>query len=171
MAINAILGDLTQNSYVTEDEADAYFEDRAFSSNWDNVAAEDKEPLLILCSRTIDWYVKWKGFKKSATQPMEWPRTKVILRDGTEVADNVLPEAVKIAVFEMVLSSISKDPTLADPLMGLEELKVATLALRAKPDQSGKRTTSKSVIPEKVLKILTDLRSSSSFGVVRLIRG
>jgi hypothetical protein len=102
---------------------------------------------------------------------MEWPRTDVILRDGTEVADDTLPEAVKIAVFEMVLSSVSKDPTLSDPLMGLEELKVATLSLRAKPDQSGKRTTSKSVIPEKVLKILTDLRSSSSFGVVRLIRG
>lgn len=170
MAINATLGDPNQNSYVTEDEADLYFEDRAFSSKWDTFTGE-KEPLLILCSRTIDWYVKWKGFKKSATQPMEWPRTNVILRDGSTVADNYLPEAVKVAVFEQVISSIDKDPTLVDPLMGLEEIKVATLALRAKPDQSGSVTKSKSVIPEKVLKILTDLRSSSSFGVVRLMRG
>jgi len=170
MAINAILGDPNQNSYVTENEADVYFEDRAFSSKWDEFTAE-KEPLLILCSRTIDWYVKWKGFKKSATQSMEWPRTKVILRDGTELSDTVLPGAVKIAVFEQVISSLDKDPTLSDPLMGLEEIRVATLALRAKPDQGGSITKSKKVVPDKVLKILTDLRSSSSFGVVRLMRG
>lgn len=171
MAINATLGDPDQNSYVTDDEADLYFEDRAFSSKWEALTYEKKEPLLILCSRTIDWYVTWKGFKKSATQPMEWPRTDVILRDGSTVADDYLPVAVKIAVFEQVISSIDKDPTLVDPLMGLEEIKVATLALRAKPDQSGSRTKSKSVVPEKVLKILKDLRSSSSFGVVRLMRG
>ena len=170
MAINATLGDSNQNSYVTEDEADLYFEDRAFSSKWNSFTG-DKESLLILCSRVLDWYIKWKGFKKSVTQPMEWPRTDVILSDGSTVDDTYLPEAVKIAVFEQVISSTVNDPTLADPLMGLEEIKVATLALRAKPDQSGGITKSKVVIPEKVYKILTDLRSSSSFGVVRLIRG
>jgi len=171
MALNAVLGDTNQNSYVTELEADSYFEDRAYSDKWDELDDLSKEPLLILCSRTIDWYVKWKGFKKSADQPMEWPRTSVILRDGSTVSDSVLPKAVKIAVFEQVLFSIDKDPTLTDPLIGLEEIKVSTLSLRAKPDQSGKRTTSKSSIPEKVWKILEDLRSSSSFGVVRLMRG
>jgi hypothetical protein len=43
--------------------------------------------------------------------------------------------------------------------------------LKAKPDKSGDATLSKEAIPTKVYKILKDLRSQSSFGVVRLMRG
>lgn len=169
MALNAILGDSGQNSYVTVEEANAYFADRAYSSTWGSFV--DKEPLLILCSRMLDWYINWKGLKKSDSQPMQWPRTKVILRSGNEFADDELPTEVKIATFELVLVSLEEDRTDDDPLLGLEQLKVATLSLTAKPDQSGRRTSSKQVIPDKVLQILADFRSGASFGVVRLIRG
>lgn len=169
MALDAILGSDTQNSYVTMEEATTYFEDRAYSSDWNTF--EDKGPLLILCSRLLDWYINWKGFKTSITQPMQWPRTDVILRDGTELDDDVLPQEVKTAVFELALSSLEEDRTEEDPLLGLEQLKVATLSLKAKPDQSGRRTSSTQVIPSKVKRILTDLRNDASFGVVRLMRG
>jgi hypothetical protein len=169
MAINAILGDINQNSYVTVAEADAYFADRAFASAWSSF--EDKESLLILCSRMLDWYISWKGFKKAVLQPMEWPRTYVIVKDGTELSDELLPNEVKIAVFELAISSLTEDRTGDDPLLGLEQLRVATLMLKAKPDKSGDTTLSKEAIPAKVFKILKELRSQSSFGVVRLMRG
>lgn len=169
MALNATLGDVSQNSYVTVVEADAYFADRAFASSW--ASFEDKESLLILCSRMLDWYISWKGFKKSVLQPMEWPRTDVIVKDGTELDDDVLPDAVKIAVFELAISSLTEDRTGDDPLLGLEQLRVSTLMLKAKPDKSGDTTLSKEAIPTKVYKILKELRSQSSFGVVRLMRG
>lgn len=169
MALNATLGDSGQNSYVTSDEATTYFADRAYSSAWTSFV--DKEPLLILCSSILDWYINWKGFKKSNSQPMQWPRTDVLLKDGTEVGDDELPQQVKTAVFELAIISLEEDRTEEDPLMGLEQLKVASLSLRAKPDQYGKTTSSKKVIPEKVLKILSELRGGSSFGVVRLVRG
>lgn len=169
MALNAILGDPGQNSYVTSSEATTYFADRAYTSAW--ATFTDKEPLLILCSRILDWYISWKGFKKSVLQPMQWPRTDVLLKNGTEVGDDELPQDVKTAVFELALESLVEDRTEDDPLFGLEQIKVSTLSLRAKPDQSGRATPSKKVIPEKVLKILSELRGGSSFGVVRLVRG
>jgi hypothetical protein len=173
MALDATLGASTQNSYVTVDEADTYFEDRPYSTKWDTYSEADKPKLLILCSSLLDWYIKWKGYKTDSDQPMEWPRSDVVLKDGTELDDDVLPVAVKKAVYELALSTLEKgkDRTLDDDLLGLEQLKVASLSLRAKPDKWGKRTTATEVIPEKVYQILTDLRSSSAFGSVRLIRG
>ncbi len=173
MALNAILSDPEQNSYVTEEEADSYFEDRAFSSKWFDYEPTEKEPLLILCSHMLDWYITWKGFKTDSAQSMDWPRSSVILSDGSSLSDSVLPQEVKTATFEMVMSTLvkGKDRTLEDPLMGLEKLQVSVLSIKAKPDQSGSRTTSVKPIPDKVLSILKEFRSSSSFGVVRLMRG
>jgi hypothetical protein len=173
MALDATLSASTQNSYVTVDEAELYFEDRPYSTKWDTYSEADKPKLLIYSSNLIDWYIKWKGYKADSDQPMEWPRSDVILRDGTELDDDVLPVAVKKAVYELALSTLEKgkDRTLDDDLLGLEQLKVASLSLRAKPDKWGKRTSATEVIPEKVYEILRDLRSSSAFGSVRLIRG
>lgn len=173
MAINAVLSDPNQNSYVTEEEADTYFENRAFSSLWISFDPTEKEPLLILCSHMLDWYIKWKGFKTDPEQPMDWPRSSVILSNGASLKDNVLPNEIKIAAFELAISTITKgkDRTIEDPLMGLEQLKVASLLIKAKPDLSGGKTSSVQAIPDKVLKIVTEYRSLSSFGVVRLMRG
>lgn len=169
MALNAIMGDVAQNSYVTEDEATEYFEDRAYTAPW--TAFVDKEPLLVLCSRTLDWYINWKGFKSDPNQPMQWFRKGVVLKDGSVISETVLPQEVKIAVFELVLSSLVEDRTDDDPLIGLEQLKIASLSIRTKPDKYGRKSETKKVIPEKVLKILSDLRGGSSVGVVRLMRG
>ncbi len=173
MALNAILGDPLQNSYVTVEEADEYFANRAYSSKWFDFSESEKPKLLILCSQSLDWYIKWKGVRTTAEQPMQWPRTNVLLRDGTIVDPSTLPIAIKTAVYELALSFLEKgkDRTLDDDLMGLEMLKVASLTIRTKPDRSGQRTTASEAIPDKVLQILNDYRSISTFGSVRLLRG
>jgi len=164
MALNATLGASDANSYVTLAEADVYFADRMHSSAWDSLS--DQEPMLISASQMLDWYVKWKGAKATSIQFMLWPRTGVVRPDGSTVNDDVLPPEVKIAVYELALSSIEADRTVDDPLAGIGQLQAGSLMIKAgaeKPNQTNAKT-----IPEHVYKILKDLYNSG--GTVWLLR-
>src|SRR6056297_897394 len=166
MALNAILGDSEQNSYVTEDQATTYFSDRAFSQDWEEF--EEKAKLLILSSSMIDWYVSFKGIKTVASQNMAWPRTGAIRSDGTTIGEAELPPEIKIAVYELALSSIEEDRSSDNPLTGIESLKAGPLSLKA--DIENFRSNKKKPIPEKVRNILSDITKTSGIGIVRLMR-
>lgn len=165
MALDATVGGVSANSYVTLDEADLYFEDRVYASDW--VSFTDTEQVLITSSQMLDWYINWKGTKTAQTQNLKWPRTGALRPDGTEVDDDVIPPEVKVATYELALSSLTEDRTLEDPLAGINYLKVASLAIKA--SGAGVDSTTKKVIPEKVYKILSDLYVNST-AVVRLLR-
>ena len=167
MALNADVGASEANSYVTEEEADAYFEDRSHADAWEEF--ENKEAALVTASRMLDWYVSWKGYRSSDVQSMLWPRMSVLRRDGSEVASDTIPAEVKTAVYELALSSLEDDRTSDDPLAGIEQVKLSSLMIKA--DSGDYDSTSAAAIPEKVWKILSDLYSRSGFGVVRLVRG
>ena len=164
MALNATLGASDANSYVTLEEADAYFEDRMHSSAWDT--AENPEALLITASQMLDWYIKWKGSKSTASQFMQWPRSGAIRSDGTEIDDDVLPPEVKIAVFEQAFANIEADRTLEDPLAGIGKLKAGSLAIEAGPEKPNQ--TNAKPVANQVYNILKDLYNSGV--VVRLLR-
>lgn len=166
MALNATVGSDTANSYVTLVEANLYFEDRIHSELWSEFTK--KEALLITSSRLLDWYVKWKGYRSSSTQSMQWPRTGVLRRDGSSVDTNIIPDEVKIAVYELSLSSITIDRTSDNPLAGIEEVRVSSLMIKA--DNGDSDSTAADVIPEKVWKIISDLYSIGGGCVVRLMR-
>ena len=167
MALNATIGATDSNSYVTLSEADAYFEDRMHSSSWD--AITDQEPFLISASQMLDWYINWKGFKTSDTQFMLWPRKDVVRRNGTTVANNIIPNEIKTAVFELTISSLENDRLEDNPMAGIDQLKVSSLVIKA--SVGGVDSTAKNVIPEKVYKILSDLYTLGGMSVVRLMRG
>jgi hypothetical protein len=166
MALNATVGAPDANSYVTVAEADAYFADRIHSDSWQTV---DSPPsALVTASRLLDWYIKWKGHRSSTTQSMQWPRTGVSRPDGSSVDTTIIPSEVKTAVFELALSSLEADRTADSGLAGIEQVKVGSLMVKA--DNGDVDSTAASVIPEKVNKILSDLVSSGSLSVVRLMR-
>lgn len=164
MALNATPGASDANSYVTLEEANAYFVDRPHSSAWGE--SSEQESMLILASRMLDWYVHWKGYRSSTTQSMLWPRTGVIRRDASEIATDIIPSEVKIAVYELALSSIEEDRTIDSALAGLEEIKAGSLTVKANINDPD----SPDVIPEKIWRILSDLYSRGSMSVVRLMR-
>jgi len=166
MALNATIGAADANSYVTQAEANAYILDRVHASAWEDF--EDKDQVLITSSQMLDWYINWKGFRASTTQNMLWPRTGVIRRDSTEIDDGVIPNEVKVAVYELALSSLEADRTDDDPLSGIDQLKAGSLMIKAGP--SGADSTSIDAIPSKVFKILSDLRTLGGSSVVRLLR-
>lgn len=166
MALNATVGSADANSYVTVQEASAYFANRTHSSEWGEF---DNQPAaLATASQMLDWYMKWKGTKSTTTQSMQWPRVDALRPDGTEIANDVLPPELKVAVYELALSSLDEDRTADDPLAGIEQVKAGTLMVKA--SMGGYDSTSEDAIPEKVMKILSDIISSGSVGVVRLMR-
>lgn len=166
MALNAIVGSTTGNSYVTAEEADTYFADRVHSSTWDTF--EQKDEVLITSSQMLDWYFNWKGTKATSSQYMKWPRLTATRRDGSLVDETTIPPEIKVAVYELALSSVTEDRTSDNPLFGLSEVKVSTLL--AKATSTGSATV-KEAIPEKVKKIVSELYTKGSINVVRLMRG
>lgn len=166
MALNADQNSPDFNSYVDVATADAYFADRIHAEAWDTLTG--KEKALVSASQLLDWYITWKGNKAVSEQPMQWPRSGVIRKDGTGVADDIIPSELKVATCEMALSSISDDRTSDDPLAGISKVKVSSLMIQA--DEKDATASHRSVIPEKVKKILQDITRSSGIGVVRLMR-
>ena len=166
MALDATVGSPDANSYVTEAEANIYFADRLHAEDWDN--ADNPASALITASQMLNWYVKWKGYKATSTQYMGWPRVNVIRRDGTEVANNIIPTEVKVATYELALSSLESDRTSDDPMAGIEQVKAGSLMVKA--DNGDYDSTAADTIPEKIWKILSDLYMKGDLAVVRLMR-
>lgn len=165
MALDASVGTSTANSYVTVLEADSYFVDRLHSDTWTGFT--NKESALITSSQMLDWYFRWKGSKSTVNQSMGFPRIGVVLRDGTIVDNTIIPSEVKIATFELALSSLSEDRTDDNPLFGLEQVKISSLM--AKADGLSRKTV-KEAIPERVKQILFDLYTRGGVSVIRLNR-
>jgi len=166
MTLKATIGATDANSYVTQAEANAYFLNRAYSSAWEDF--EQKDEILILSSQMLDWYIKWKGVRYSTTQYLLWPRTGVIRRDGTTIDSDIIPNEVKLAVYELAISSMEEDRMVDDPLSGIEQLRAGSLMIKA--GQPGFNSTAKEAIPEKIYKILSDLYIRGGGSVVRLLR-
>ena len=168
MALKATVGAIDANSYVTQAEANAYLSDRAYATAWEDF--EDKDKVLITSSLTLDWYMKFKGVKTSTSQAMQWPRTGVLRKDGTEVAETIIPTDVKVAVYELTLSSLTEDRMSESDLAGIEQIRAGSLMIKA--DNGDRESTKKKVIPEKIRQILSDLVSlGGNVSVVRLMRG
>jgi hypothetical protein len=166
MAIDASIGTITANSYVTEEEAEAYFAERSHSSKWSVVA--EKEPFLITCSRMLDWNLTFLGVKTSDVQSMQFPRSGILFASGNEYPSDIIPNEVKFAVFELILSFLSSDRTSDSSLAGIDQVKAGPLFVKATPGGYG--STKPTVIPDHVRRILIDFISSSSISVVRLMR-
>jgi hypothetical protein len=64
------------NSYVDLSEANAYFDDRLDSNNWEKASPTSKEQALITATNLLN-NVSWEGEAVSDDQPLAFPR------DGT----------------------------------------------------------------------------------------
>jgi hypothetical protein len=132
MALNATAGDAAANSYVTTDEADAYYENRLFSSAW-GAAPNDQEPALIMATRLLDTRVAFTGAPATTTQALSWPRSGMSTRNGVAIPIDEIPADLKYAVFEMALALLgSTDDTSAEnqaTAQGLSRLRASNVEL------------------------------------------
>lgn len=165
MALNNTIGDADANCYPSLVEANAYFVDRAHAEAWEEV--ENQTQMLITASSQIDWYITWKGSRVTGTQSMDWPRSGVYDKVGELYSEDVIPKDVKVAVYELALSSFDGDRTSDGDLSGLSEVKAGSLMIKT---DDGMYSTKPDTIPSKIWKILEGLTVKSGIGVVRLVR-
>lgn len=165
MALDASVGSLTANSYVTEEEADAYFLERSNATAWST--STQKEELLITHSRLLDWMLQFKGAKVSELQSMQFPRTGVELPSGYSVPSDIIPTEVKTAVFELALMALETDRVADNPLAGLAEVKAGPLTVRTANQSDNPKNP---IIPDYIRSLLSGYTASAGVGVYRLIR-
>lgn len=89
------------NSYVTVDEADAFFDDRNIL-NWagEGATVDTKEGYLIQAADYLNHFFRWKGDALSADQAMGLPTSEI----------EVIPETVKHAQMLLAREAATTGP-------------------------------------------------------------
>lgn len=67
-------GKADANSYVTLDEANAFFDTVPTTNTWSTKTDDQKNRLCIAATRMLDGCFSWFGFKINATMALQWPR-------------------------------------------------------------------------------------------------
>jgi hypothetical protein len=155
---------LNTNSYVTIAEADAYFETRIDSAEWDASDAEIKEQALVTATQLID-NRPWIGSAISSSQALAWPRKEAIYYDprmgqDITVAENEVPSLVKTAVYEQALHLIQNEDLLSQQTQTFESISIGSIRLT--DNNNDVRTVS--ITPSIVIKPLRALVRKGSFG-------
>lgn len=154
------------NTYVSEAEADTYFEIvPVYSTTWAAYSATEKEHLLRLATRVLDARTVWEGYKQVDASPLRWPRKCVVDRDGLNVATNIVPQAVKDATCELARILDAEDITTGQDVERLRKLVVDVIEIEYQEGDSQQR------VPQYLGYILRGLGSfmsgSTSFNRIR----
>lgn len=148
--IDATVGGASANSYVTEVEADAYWDKHFHNANWNARSSADKQTLCIMATRVLDYYVDWVGRKASDVQALRWPRYDVEDIDGYWIDGDEIPTFLKEATSELADHLASYNPAVAPDTLGFSKIKVDVLELVIdKMDRD-----SITVIPDSVAKMV-----------------
>lgn len=131
MALDATPGGASANSYLTVEEADAYFAGRLHAGVWTAASAEEQEAALVMSTRVIDANVCFTGAASTSTQALTWPRRGMYTRNGVAIAVDAIPQALKDATAELAMLLLSKDRTLESSAEaeGLASLSVGPVSL------------------------------------------
>lgn len=100
------------NSYADVGDSITYFLDTLRSSRWTAVDVNTKSAALIDATRYLD-RLNWIGTKTSSAQPLAWPRSGVVDKEGNVVDGGTVPSFIKEATYEVALR-LAEDPSIID---------------------------------------------------------
>lgn len=101
--IDATIGGANSNSYATLAEAEAYLGAKIVNPDWNGLANEDKNGLLISAARQLD-LLYYQGSVVTETQALQWPRYGMVDRHGWSVLSTEIPTDLKSAQIELAYS-------------------------------------------------------------------
>lgn len=148
VTIVATPGVANANSYVTVEEADAYFKARLpLTPPWED--ADDKTAALAMAARVLnavaiprrrrvdDYYIvgrAWTGLPATTTQALAWPRIGMFDANGNAIPVDAIPQALKDAQAELAGQLIASDTTQdnAVAVQGITSIKAGSVALTFK---------------------------------------
>lgn len=105
------------NSYLTVDEANAYFADRVDAAAWTSADVPLKEQALVTASRMLNELI-WVGVASADTQKLAFPRIgeylEPILGKVVQLDSAVVPDRIKAATCEQAYQLLNNDGLLDD---------------------------------------------------------
>ena len=114
VVIDASIGGVSSNSFVTLAEAETYMLARLNASNW---GSDDdlKNRALVEATRELCG-VRWQGTPVSTTQALQWPRYYVANPDAPAYstvlyASTIIPQRVKDATMELAFQFLNAGTT------------------------------------------------------------
>ena len=121
------------NSYVSVADADTYFETRIDSANWTAASTALQESALVTATALVDDHA-WIGSAVSSSQALAWPRKNVIyysnkMGSNISLADDDVPNQVKIAVYEQALHLINNEDVLLGQTTNYESISIGSISL------------------------------------------
>lgn len=135
LTIVATPGSATANSYLTNAEADTYFEGHLYATDWTGASAATQDQALVMATRTLDAMYEWEQFPAATTQALQWPRSGVLdYLQLSIIADTVIPVKLKEATAELAKALIVENSTANSQVetQGLTALTVGSISLAFK---------------------------------------
>lgn len=118
----------TANALATVAEADVILEVNPHSL-WSLNDDPTKANLLIWATRLLIERTKWSGCKKFENAGTPFPRSGLRDREGFAVADDEVPQQVKVAVALLAEHLATADPTAVNVASNLKELEADVVKL------------------------------------------
>ena len=119
--LDATVGGIAANSYVSGVAADDYFEGRLNAGAWSADASLQDAALMTATERLEQ--ERYKGAKANPVQRLKWPRTGIVDDDKQTVSDTTIPKEVREATFELALEFLRQGTTDTTAPTGLEQFK------------------------------------------------
>lgn len=166
LVLDATVGGVASNSYLTLVEAQNYFDARLPLAGWDT--AVDQTVLLVMATRVLDALAqpfktffpgppayyrvrrKWTGVVSTPTQKLAWPRIGMFTQNGVAIDPATIPSALKEATAELAGQLGTGDRTLDNDVIvqGLTAVRAGSVSLNFKD------TIMPQVIPDAVYNLL-----------------
>ena len=106
------VGGVSSNSYISESDATTYVNervlDRSLRDFWARALSDDRARALIKATQLLDTMVRWAGYKTTAEQALEWPRSGMYDTSLYAISDTVIPDAITSAQTEIAVWLLSK---------------------------------------------------------------
>lgn len=152
------VGSASANSYASLAEAEVYFNNRLYTTNWTGTD-DDKKRALIMATKELD-RLEYEGTPASDTQSLKWPRDWAPIPDRYPAyyENDEIPQLIKDAEFEWALYILSGDVTAQTGLENYKRIKVDDIELEMnQPVQAG-------IMPVTVSRLLSGLTTGTAYG-------
>ena len=123
-------GLVTANAYASVAEVDNYLSLNIHATAWALLEDATKEKLIMWATQILDTRVKWHGTRTHETQGLAWPRSGVLDRERSLIEDDIVPDAVKLAVATLANHLITGDPTEVDTASNITMLQADVVQLK-----------------------------------------
>lgn len=130
--LDATVGSVSANSYLSLDDAQDYFDARLYSEAWTEAASGVQMQSLIMATRQLDEEFNWNGTKTDEDQSLEWPRSGAYDCSDKLITSTVIPTEIKNATAEQALHLLKSDPTTYPDLLtkGFSEAKLDVMMVK-----------------------------------------